>query len=94
MRPRRKLLLLLALAAPITALAQLGNGREVAGRLGLMQLVLVDAGRGGDRVLYEDAIAILCQPATTCFVCFLHQPNVNIHVHMPVADETPVELRL
>ena len=80
------LLLSLALATPGAALAQAGDGWELVGHLGMMQLVIVDHERESEEALYDDAIATLCPPLTTCFLRFYSNPQ-DVEISVPLPDE-------
>lgn len=62
--------LLVASTGRSAAQAPAGGAWEIAGRQGLMQLVIVPAQQAGNREAYLQQVALLCQPQMTCFLNF------------------------
>jgi hypothetical protein len=52
-----------------------GNGWKLAGSLGLAQFVVVSEADPQDRVVYDQAIAALCPPQSTCFLRIFTNSN-------------------
>ncbi len=66
------------------------RGWQVAGALGLMQFVVVDAGRARDEALYRDAIRSLCPAEGTCFLRFFTNSR-GATPAVPLPDEIAAE---
>jgi len=66
------------------------RGWQVAGALGLMQFVVVDAGRARDEALYRDAIHSLCSAEGTCFLRFFTNSR-GAAPAVPLPDEIAAE---
>ncbi|MGB7992101.1 MAG: hypothetical protein WCF44_22070 [Candidatus Methylophosphatis roskildensis] len=83
------LLTCLILALPGFAQAQAqpsaGPGWQVAGRLGLLQFVVVSGERIRQRAFYDEVIAARCPPDATCFVRFFTN-STGAPVALPLAD--------
>ena len=59
---------------------------EVAGRQGLMQLVIVPATQAGDRDAYARQVNLLCAPQMTCFLNFFtNSTGAALGVPLPEA---------
>lgn len=67
------------------AAAQTGQGWQMAGRLGMMQLVVVEDARVADEATYVDAVKALCAPEQTCFVRFYANPQ-KLPLTVPLPD--------
>jgi hypothetical protein len=81
-------LLLGALAAPAALAADAlprGAQWQVAGRLGLLQFVVVSEARAKDREFYDSIIKSLCDPDTTCFLRFFTNSK-QAPVNLPLSD--------
>jgi hypothetical protein len=66
----RALLLAAALASQSAAAQQAEKPWPVAGRQGLIQVVIVPADQARDREAYAQQIDLLCPPQATCFINF------------------------
>lgn len=70
-RPLPALTRLLAAAAlALPAAATAADNWPVAGRQGLVRIVIVPAASAGDQAAYEQQIENLCEPERTCFLNF------------------------
>ena len=74
-------LLLAATAAP----AQMPPPWQVAGRQGLMLLVIVPMDQARDQAAYEAQIKQLCPPERTCFVNF-YTNSTGVEATVPLPD--------
>lgn len=86
--PKRAVFLALATfaaLAPASGAAQQGDGWTLAGRLGMMQLVVVDDSRVADEPTHHAAIRALCAPEQTCFVRFYANPQ-KVPLGVPLPD--------
>lgn len=77
MKPLLALLLL-----PLASMA--ADPWTVIGRQGLVQFVAVPAAAASDRAAYDEQLARLCKPETTCFVNFY---AVKPETALPLSDE-------
>ncbi|MET0216571.1 MAG: hypothetical protein ABW205_01400 [Burkholderiales bacterium] len=76
------------LAAPAGYAAEVlsrGSDWQVAGRLGLLQFVVVSESRAKDRDFYDSIIKTLCDPDTTCFLRFFTNSK-KVAVKVPLPD--------
>lgn len=80
----------LALGALATAPRAEERGWQLAGALGMMQFVVVDAPRARDEALYRDAIKALCPPQGTCFLRFFTNSR-GAAVAVPLPDAIAAE---
>ena len=71
--------------APAWAPAAEPSAWEVAGRQGLVQMVIVPAEQAADRAAYLAQLARLCAPEQTCFVNFYTNPT-GAAVQLPLPD--------
>jgi hypothetical protein len=80
-------LLLGASIAPSAFAAESPGGPEwqVAGRLGLLQFVVVAEARAKDRSFYDSIVKALCEPDTTCFLRFFTNSK-QAPVRVPLPD--------
>jgi len=62
-----------------------GPDWQVAGRLGLLQFVVVAESRAKDRELYDVIVKSLCEPDTTCFLRFFTNSR-QAPVGVPLPD--------
>ena len=72
MKPATLLFCFLLAASAIHAAEPLPRGSDwqVAGRLGLLQFVVVSESKAKDRDFYDAIIKTLCDPGGTCFLRF------------------------
>lgn len=77
--------LLAACAVLIAAPAAADEAWSVAGRQGLVQLVIVPDGQAVDRAAYDAQIARLCPAEATCFLNFYANP-AGAPVAVPLPD--------
>ncbi len=70
-----------SLMLPVAALA--ADPWTVIGRQGLVQFVAVPEASAADRSAYDEQLALLCRPETTCFVNFY---AVKPDVSLPLSD--------
>jgi hypothetical protein len=85
-RVRRSAVALLGLCSPF--LAWPGSDIAlwpVAGRQGLLQMVIVPQASAGDRAAYEQQIERLCQPDRTCFLNF-YTNSSGAELTVPLPD--------
>ncbi len=61
------------------------EGWTVAGRQGLVQLVIVPTGQAAERSAYDAQIARLCEPERTCFLNF-YTNSTGAPVELPLPD--------
>lgn len=82
-----KFLLLGVLFPPAVFAADLPRGPDwqVAGRLGLLQFVVVAESRAKEREFYDTIIKSLCEPDTTCFLRFFTNSKQAL-VQVPLPD--------
>ena len=76
------------LAAPAALAADAlprGPDWQVAGRLGLLQFVVVSESRAKDREFYDSIVKSLCEPDTTCFLRFFTNSK-KAPVKLPLPD--------
>ena len=73
----------LTLAA--SAAAADGSAWTVAGRQGMVRIVIVPVEQAVDRGAYERQVALLCVPEQTCFINF-YTNSTAAPVDMPLAD--------
>jgi len=78
-------LLLTALAALAVSPAQAQQGWPVAGRQGVVLLVIVPAAQAADAAAYQREIARLCEPERTCFLNFYGNAD-GLPVALPLPD--------
>jgi hypothetical protein len=80
-------LVCLALAGPLlgVAAAPETEGWQVAGRQGILRMVIVPAAEMGDRAAYDKQIATLCAGQETCFVNFFSN-STGAPVALPLPD--------
>ncbi len=74
--------------APIAGAADAlprGTDWQVAGRLGLLQFVVVSEPRARDRAFYDSIVKSLCEPDTTCFLRFFTNSK-KAPVKVPLPD--------
>ncbi|MEY8878103.1 MAG: hypothetical protein AB9M60_16445 [Leptothrix sp. (in: b-proteobacteria)] len=90
--PARSGLQLLTLAAcnalgPVAAAESpaADAGWQVAGQQGLVRFVVVPLDQAGDRAVYAQVIAALCQPERTCFLNF-YSNSRGAAVTLPLPD--------
>lgn len=85
---RRWPLAVLALAGAASAAAPPapGAGWLVAGRQGLVGIVIVPMAQAADKAAYEQQIAGLCDPDRTCFLNF-YTNSKGVAAAVPVPDE-------
>jgi hypothetical protein len=62
-----------------------GTDWQVAGRLGLLQFVVVAEPRAKDREFYDSIVKSLCAPDTTCFLRFFTNSE-QAPVKVPLPD--------
>jgi hypothetical protein len=62
-----------------------GADWQVAGRLGLLQFVVVSESRAKDRAFYDSIVKSLCEPDSTCFLRFFTNSK-QAPVKLPLAD--------
>lgn len=74
--------LALLVIVPAFAVAQ---DWAVAGRQGLVQLVIVPTGQAPERAAYDAQIARLCEPDRTCFLNF-YTNSTGAPVELPLPD--------
>lgn len=72
------------LAAPLAAAAA-PSAWPVAGRQGIIQVVIVPVAQAHDRDAYAGQIGLLCQPQTTCFINF-YTNSTDAPVAVPLPD--------
>lgn len=77
--------LLLARAGSAADALPSGPDWQVAGRLGLLQFIVVSESRAKDRDFYDSIIKSLCEPDTTCFLRFFTNSK-KAPVTVPLAD--------
>ena len=73
MKPATLLFVSLLAIAPVVHAAEplpRGSDWQVAGRMGLLQFVVVSESKAKDRDFYDGIIKMLCDPAGTCFLRF------------------------
>ena len=82
-----KFLLLGVLFPPAVFAADLPRGPDwqVAGRLGLLQFVVVAESRAKDREFYDAIVKSLCEPDTSCFLRFFTNSK-QAPVQIPLPD--------
>ncbi len=68
-------------ASPLPA----GQDWQVAGRMGLLQFVVVAESRARDREFYNSIVKSLCEPDTTCFLRFFTNSK-RAPVKLPLPD--------
>lgn len=76
------------LAAPAAFAAEAlprGSDWQVAGRLGLLQFIVVSESKAKDRDFYDSIIKMLCDPAETCFLRFFTNSK-KAPVRVPLPD--------
>jgi hypothetical protein len=81
-------LVLAVLAMPANLVADTlprGPGWQVAGRLGLLQFVVVSESRAKDREFYDAIVKSLCEPDATCFLRFFTNSK-QAPVQLPLPD--------
>lgn len=77
---------LLCLAAgAATAQAPATGAWDVAGRQGLIQVVIVPAAQARSREAYAKQVALLCPPEATCFINF-YTNSSGAPVSVPLPD--------
>jgi len=62
-----------------------GTDWQVAGRLGLLQFVVVAESRAKEREFYDSIVKSLCEPDTTCFLRFFTNSK-KAPVKVPLPD--------
>lgn len=62
-----------------------GQDWQVAGRLGLLQFVVVGEMRATDRAFYDSIITSLCESDATCFLRFFTNSK-KVPITMPLPD--------
>jgi hypothetical protein len=62
-----------------------GQDWQVAGRLGLLQFVVVAEPRAREREFYASIVTSLCEPDSTCFLRFFTNSK-KVPVTMPLPD--------
>ena len=62
-----------------------GQDWQVAGRMGLLQFVVVAESRARDREFYNSIVKSLCEPDTTCFLRFFTNSK-RAPVKLPLPD--------
>jgi hypothetical protein len=62
-----------------------GTDWQVAGRMGLLQFVVVAESRARDREFYDSIVKSLCAPDTTCFLRFFTNSK-RAPVELPLPD--------
>lgn len=62
-----------------------GPDWQVAGRLGLLQFVVVSESRAKDRAFYDSIVTSLCEPDATCFLRFFTNSK-KAPVKVPLPD--------
>jgi hypothetical protein len=62
-----------------------GAAWEVAGRQGLIQVVIVPPAQARDRAAYARQVALLCQPQQTCFINFFSN-STGAPLSVPLPD--------
>ena len=77
--------LLCAAPSPAQAQAQPPAAWEVAGRQGLIQVVIVPPTQALDREAYARQVALLCQPQLTCFINFFGN-STGAPLSVPLPD--------
>ena len=80
--------LLCAAVGPAQAQSQppaAGAAWEVAGRQGLIQVVIVPQAQARDREAYARQVALLCQPQLTCFINFFSN-STGAPLSVPLPD--------
>lgn len=78
-------LLVCSAIGPTRARAQATGTWEVAGRQGLIQVVIVPPAQLRDREAYARQVALLCQPHATCFINFFSN-STGAPVSVPLPD--------
>lgn len=78
-------LFLCAVVGTAPAPAQAPEVWEVAGRQGLIQVVIVPPPQMHDRRAYARQVALLCQPQATCFINF-YSNSTGAPVSVPLPD--------
>jgi len=73
------------LLAATAALAQTPPPWQVAGRQGLMVLVIVPAEQARDQIAYEEQIKQFCPPERSCFVNF-YTNSTGVEATVPLPD--------
>ncbi|WP_127999681.1 hypothetical protein [Piscinibacter defluvii] len=74
-----------SLAVLAVAAAAAAEVWTVAGRQGLVQLVIVPTGQAPERHAYDAQIARLCEPDRTCFLNF-YTNSTGAPVELPLPD--------
>lgn len=81
--------LLLGVSIPCSVVAgdalPRGPDWQVAGRLGLLQFVVVAESRAKDRAFYDAIVKSLCEPDATCFLRFFTN-STQAPVKVPLPD--------
>lgn len=62
-----------------------GGGWEIAGRQGILRMVIVPAAAVGDRAAFDKQVAVLCAGQETCFVNFFSN-SAGAPVTLPLPD--------
>jgi len=92
MKPTTLLFCFLSAAPALYAEEPLPRGSDwqVAGRLGLLQFVVVSESKAKDRDFYDALIKTLCDPGGTCFLRFFTNSK-KVPVKMPLPDAVLAE---
>jgi hypothetical protein len=72
-------------AAPAPAQAQSAGAWEIAGRQGLIQVVIVPPAELRNRAAYVRQVGLLCAPDVTCFINFFSN-STGAPVAVPLPD--------
>lgn len=84
--PLRATLPTLLMLAATTAPATEAERWQLAGRQGLIHVVIVPVDQARDREAYRRQVGLICGPALTCFVNF-YTNSRNAAVALPLPDE-------
>ena len=78
--------LLCVAGGPAVAQAPVATAWDVAGRQGLIQVVIVPMAQARSRDAYSKQVALLCKPEATCFINFYtNSTGAPVSVPLPVA---------
>ncbi len=72
-------------SAEVQAQAQPAGAWEIAGRQGLIQVVIVPLAQARSRDVYVKQVGLLCQPEVTCFINFFSN-STGVPVSVPLPD--------
>ncbi len=72
-------------SAPVLAPAQPASPWEIAGRQGLIQVVIVPPAQLRNRAAYAQQVGLLCAPQVTCFINFFSN-STGAPVGVPLPD--------